>query len=121
SQPSWSGDRFVDDDRRCGADALESQVAAMAGALRARGVRRGDAVAWQLPNGLEAYVLYRTCWRLGAVAAPVHHAAGEADVAAALAQVDPRLVLTSVEDAAGLLSGASATVPAAASAASRPS
>jgi cyclohexanecarboxylate-CoA ligase len=74
-------------------------------------------VAWQLPNCLEAYLLYRACWRLGAVAAPVHHAAGEADVAAALAQVEPRLVLTSADDAAGLLGERPAPVPSAASAA----
>jgi cyclohexanecarboxylate-CoA ligase len=33
--------------------------------------------------------LYRACWRIGAVAAPVHHRAGQAEVDAALAQVDP--------------------------------
>ena len=32
----------------------------------------GDIVAWQLPNWHEAVVLYRACWRLGAVACPLH-------------------------------------------------
>ena len=65
----------------------------MAGGLRARGVRRGDAVAWQLPNSLAAAVLTRACWRIGAVAAPVLHSFGAADVEAALGQVDPALVV----------------------------
>src|SRR5439155_23771191 len=115
SAAAGPGDRVVDGGRRCSGAALESEVATMAGALRARGVRRGDVVAWQLPNCLEALTLYRACWRLGAVAAPVHHAAGEADMAAALAQVEPRLVLPSIDDAAGLLGETHTPVPAAAS------
>jgi cyclohexanecarboxylate-CoA ligase len=50
-------------------------------------------VAWQQANGHQVHLLYRACWRLGAVAAPVHHASGPADVAAALEQVAPRLVI----------------------------
>ena len=52
----------------------------MAGGLRARGVRRGDVVAWQLPNWWEAVVLFHACWRSGAVAAPIHHQVGPAEV-----------------------------------------
>ena len=48
-------------------------MASVAGGLRARGVGRGDAVAWQVPNSLAAAVLTRACWRIGAVAAPVLH------------------------------------------------
>ena len=75
----------------------------MAGGLRARGVRRGDAVAWQLRNISEAVLLYRACWRLGAVAVPVHHSMGNADAAAALAQVEPRVTLTEAGDVDGLI------------------
>jgi cyclohexanecarboxylate-CoA ligase len=50
-------------------------------------------VAWQLQNGAAALLLYRACWRLGAVAAPLHHRLGPAEVEAALGQVDPVLVL----------------------------
>jgi acyl-CoA synthetase (AMP-forming)/AMP-acid ligase II len=92
---------------------LDTRIAAVAGGLRRRGVGRGDVVAWQLANGIDALVLYRACWRLGAVAAPVHHQAGPADVDAALAQVSPALV---VDDPAALLDGGS-PVPAAAAAA----
>src|SRR5204863_463492 len=73
---------------------VAERVASVAGGLRARGVRRGDAVAWQLRNVDEAVLMYRACWRLGAVAVPVHHGMGTADVATALAQVEPRVVLT---------------------------
>ena len=83
----------VDGDVRLSPADVEARVAAVAGALRARGVRRGDAVAWQLPNWHESVVLYRACWRLGAAAVPVHHAAGEADVVVALSQVEPSIFL----------------------------
>ena len=52
---------------------VSEHIAAIAGGLRARGVRRGDAVAWQLRNVPQAALLYRACWRLGATAVPVHH------------------------------------------------
>jgi cyclohexanecarboxylate-CoA ligase len=64
-------------------------VARLAGGLRELGVRRGDVVSWQLPNGVEAVLLYRACWRLGAVAGPLHHQAGDADVARMRAALDP--------------------------------
>jgi cyclohexanecarboxylate-CoA ligase len=83
---------LVDDDRRLSVAGLERRVAALAGSLRAAGVGRGDAVAWQLPNWYEAVLLYRACWRLGAVAAPVHHLAGDAEVAALIDQVAPTVV-----------------------------
>jgi cyclohexanecarboxylate-CoA ligase len=75
------------------AATMDAQVAALAGGLRAAGVRRGGVVAWQAPNWPEVVLLYRACWRLGAVAAPVHHQAGQADVDRMLAQVDPTLFL----------------------------
>ena len=80
----------VDDAGILDPDGLEGAVAALAGRLRRSGVRRGQVVAWQLPNSAEVVVLYRACWRVGAIAAPVHHRMGEAEVAAALGQ-DPRM------------------------------
>ena len=50
-------------------------------------------MAWQVPNSLAAAVLARACWRFGAVAAPLLHSFGAADVEGALAQIDPALVL----------------------------
>jgi cyclohexanecarboxylate-CoA ligase len=51
----------------------DPRIGAVAGGLRARGVGRGDVVSWRLPNGDLPRLLYRACWRLGAIAAPVHH------------------------------------------------
>jgi len=72
-------------------------VAEVAGGLRARGVKPGDVVAWQSPNRVEVNVLYRACWRIGAVAAPLHHQLGAADVAGMLARVQPTLVVDDLD------------------------
>jgi cyclohexanecarboxylate-CoA ligase len=89
------GDLVVDESANVRFDgrALESRVAALAGGLRASGVRRRDVVAWQAPNWHEAILLYRACWRLGAIAAPIHHQAGPAEVDAMLAGIDAKLWL----------------------------
>jgi cyclohexanecarboxylate-CoA ligase len=90
---SAHGGEIVDGDTRLSGAQAESLVARVAGGLRERGARKGAAVAWQVPNSLAASVLLRACWRLGAVAAPLLHTFGAADVEGALAQVDPALVL----------------------------
>jgi len=77
--------------------ALDDIVATLAGALRAEGVRRGDVVAWQAPNWWEVVVLYRACWRLGAIAGPIHHLAGSADVDTMLERLRPKLFFTTEE------------------------
>ena len=100
------GGAVVDDAGRLAGDAVEALVAGLAGRLRAAGVRRGDVVAWQLPNGAPAVVLYRACWRLGAVAAPLHHRLGAAEVTGALDQVAPVLVLSAPDLPASALPGA---------------
>ena len=51
---------------------LEATTSSTAAALAERSVGSGDRVAFQLPVGVEAVVLYRACWRLGAVAAALH-------------------------------------------------
>ncbi len=68
-------------------------AARVAGGLAARGVGRGSVVAWQRPNAPDVLTLYRACWRLGAVAAPLHHLAGAAEVAALVDRLAPTLVL----------------------------
>ena len=78
---------------RLDVSALTAVVAALAGGLRAAGVRRGDVVAWQAPNWWEVVVLYRACWRLGAVAGPIHHLAGPTDVERMLAILQPKVFL----------------------------
>jgi cyclohexanecarboxylate-CoA ligase len=100
------GGEVVDGDTRLSAAAMDDLVARVAGGLRARGVRKGEAVAWQVPNSLAAALLVRACWRLGAVAAPVLHSFGAAEVGAALQQIDPALTLeldpTALSDPAAL-------------------
>jgi acyl-CoA synthetase (AMP-forming)/AMP-acid ligase II len=68
-------------------------VASLAGGLRAAGVGHGDVVAWQAPNWHEVVLLYRACWRLGAIAGPIHHQAGPADVERFLEVLGPRVWL----------------------------
>jgi cyclohexanecarboxylate-CoA ligase len=96
----------VDDAARLDGDQVELGVATLAGRLRRAGVGRGDVVAWQLPNGAAAVVLYRACWRLGAIAAPLHHRLGAAEVTGALDQVSPVLVVATSDLPAGSLPGA---------------
>ncbi len=89
----WSVETL--DDLLVGDAALEHRVAEVAGGLAAAGVGLGDAVAWKVPNGPDPIVLYRACWRVGAVAAPIHHQAGAADTAAMLERLDPVVFVTS--------------------------
>ncbi len=73
--------------------ALLGGAPELARGLRSLGIRRGDIVAWQAPNWPEVVELYRACWQLGAVAAPIHHQAGPADVDQLLRQLDPACFL----------------------------
>lgn len=70
---------------------------AVAQGLRAAGVRRGDVVAWQAPNWPEVPALFRACWQLGAIAAPLHHQAGTAEADRLIRTLDPKLFLASDE------------------------
>jgi cyclohexanecarboxylate-CoA ligase len=89
-----AGELVVDESgARQDAGAVRAEVARLAGALTALGVGPGDTVGWQLPNGLDAALLPRACWRIGAVAAPIHHRALAADVAHALAVVRPAVLV----------------------------
>ncbi|MFI5046269.1 MAG: class I adenylate-forming enzyme family protein [Acidimicrobiia bacterium] len=89
---------------RLSATALEQRVGAIAAGLVRAGVGTGDVVTWQLPNGPAVVALFRACWRIGAVAAPVHHRAGPAECEAALAQVDPLLRVDGEDGVAALVS-----------------
>ena len=84
----------------------------LAGGLRAAGVRRGDVVAWQAPNTDDVVALYRACWQLGAVAAPLHHQAGATEVATVLDRLGPRVFLgrDEIQDRVTSLRGTGAPV-----------
>jgi len=87
--PVGAGAEVIDSRTRLDPPVLAGMVDRLAGGLRAAGVRRGDAVAWQLPNCVEAVLLFRACWRLGAVAVPLHHQVGPSETARMVSQVDP--------------------------------
>lgn len=90
---SSNGGVVVDGTTRLSREMTEELVARVAGGLVKRGVRRGECVAWQLPNSLAALILYRACFRIGAIATPVLHTLGTSEAEAALSQVDPALIV----------------------------
>ncbi|MHA6793439.1 AMP-binding protein [Pseudonocardia bannensis] len=61
----------VDRQRSLTYGELDALVEATARALRARGIGRGDVVAWQLPNWVEAFAVHHGALRLGAVSNPI--------------------------------------------------
>lgn len=109
------GGGLTDDGRSLSPLASADAVARLAGWLRAHEVKRGDVVAWSAPNRWEAVALLRACWRLGAIAAPVHHLAGPAEVDRIVNGLGPR-VMVDPDDVAGWIEHA-APVPRAAGAA----
>jgi cyclohexanecarboxylate-CoA ligase len=71
--------------------AVDAEVAELAGWLRARGVEPGAVVCWQAPNSAPVVSMYRACWRIGAIAAPIHHALGRDETATLVARLAPRV------------------------------
>jgi acyl-CoA synthetase (AMP-forming)/AMP-acid ligase II len=98
---SATGDRpdlIVDGGHTWSSHEVEAHLSRVAAGLRHRGAGRGDVVAWQLPNGLESVLLLRACWRLGAIAAPLHPRAGTSEVSSMEATLAPRVVVRSAAD-----------------------
>jgi acyl-CoA synthetase (AMP-forming)/AMP-acid ligase II len=95
-------DLLVTDRHRLAGHELRTLAQSVAGGLRARGVRRGDAVAWQLPNCVEAAILYAAAWWLGAVAVPLHQQLTTREVDAVLGHVG-RVTVLDPSDAASPL------------------
>jgi cyclohexanecarboxylate-CoA ligase len=87
-------DLVVDGERRLSSGDLNTAVSELASALLNAGVNAGDRVGFQLPVCVDAVIVYRACWRIGAVAAALHPAARGAQLSAALAQLDARLLIT---------------------------
>jgi cyclohexanecarboxylate-CoA ligase len=80
--------------RLSGAD-LRACVTATVATLKARGVGRGDAVAWQLSNQPEVVFLYLAAWWLGAIAAPFHNQLTAVEMGQALSRLPQKRVLYS--------------------------
>jgi acyl-CoA synthetase (AMP-forming)/AMP-acid ligase II len=72
-------------------DALARRVA---GGLRARGVGPGDAVAFQLPNWVEAAATFYAAAYLGAIVVPIVHFYGPKEVAYILRRTNVKAFVT---------------------------
>src|SRR3954451_9260095 len=72
-------------------DALARRVAA---GLRARGIGPGDAVAFQLPNWLEAAATFYAIAYLGAVVVPIVHFYGPKEVGYILRKTGVKALIT---------------------------
>jgi acyl-CoA synthetase (AMP-forming)/AMP-acid ligase II len=73
---------------------LAGRVEALALLLAGSGVRRGDKVAFALPNGPECVELLLAIMRLGAAAAPLNSAYTESEFAFYLDDIAPRVMVT---------------------------
>ena len=86
----------VDDDRHTFGQ-LRLRSLALAAALHDGGVRRGDRVLIQLPNGVELISAILGCWRLGAIAVPVLPLFRVSETVAALRQSTPSAVIAAAD------------------------
>jgi acyl-coenzyme A synthetase/AMP-(fatty) acid ligase len=94
---------------------VADRSARLAGALVARGVRRGDVVLTVVGNRPEWAYAMLACWRIGAVAQPCSEQLRPADLRARIDAVDPRAVVADERDlglaAAAGFEGAVLAVP----------
>jgi malonyl-CoA/methylmalonyl-CoA synthetase len=79
---------------------LEALSNRTAHALAARGVRSGDRLAVQLPNGLEFLELFLASLKLGALFVPINVLYREREVGRVLADAEPRALVAANADAA---------------------
>jgi acyl-coenzyme A synthetase/AMP-(fatty) acid ligase len=77
---------------------VAGRAARLAGALAARGVRRGDVVMTLIGNRPEWVYAMLACWRLGAVALPCTEQLRPADLRARMDKVEPRAVVAHERD-----------------------
>jgi acetoacetyl-CoA synthetase len=91
----FRNERLMAEDRsvEIGWGALVDQAAAMAAALRALGVRRGDRVAAYLPNIPEAAVAFLACASLGAIWSLTAPDMGVGTVRDRFAQIEPKVLI----------------------------
>ena len=80
--------------------ALDERVRSVASQLSGLGVGAGDVVAYSLPNGVEAIVLFLAIATAGAAAAPLNPAYTREEVSRHLVDLAPRLVVADAQAAA---------------------
>ena len=73
--------------------ALDRQSDELARGFLARGVGRGDRVATLMPNRIEQAIAWFAAAKIGAIAAPLNIALGPVDLAHAIADVKPTLLI----------------------------
>ncbi len=104
SAAAWSrriGRRFpqrlaiADGDRRLCYGELDERVERLAGALRLRGVRRGDRIAALLVNGLPLIELYLAAARLGAILLPLNWRLSPVELGWIIGNAEPRILFRS--------------------------
>lgn len=76
---------------------LKREADRVSAALLALGVRRGESVAFQLPNGTECVAIILGVLQIGAVVAPVMPVFGPREVAMVLARAKARVLFVPVE------------------------
>src|SRR5918998_1442774 len=86
--------------REIGFGEVADRSARLAGALAARGVRRGDTVMTVVGNRPEWAYAMLACWRLGAVALPCSEQLRPGDLRARMDAVGPRAVVADARDLA---------------------
>lgn len=99
-------DLLVAGGERLSTNGLDARAEHVAGAFNRRGVGPGDRVAFQLEIGIDAVVVYRACWRIGAVAVALHAMAGASQLRHALDQSAPEILLASPGSALAAVPGA---------------
>ena len=77
---------------------VADRSARLAGALAARGVRRGDVVMTLIGNRPEWVYAMVACWRLGAVALPCSEQLRPADLRARMDRIEPRAIIAHERD-----------------------
>jgi acyl-CoA synthetase (AMP-forming)/AMP-acid ligase II len=74
--------------------AVREAARRLAGALRARGIRPGDVVSYQIPNRVEALIAFYGCALAGVVLVPIVHFYGSKEVRFILERSGARAHLT---------------------------
>ena len=92
--PDKAALRFSEGEAALSYADLFAEADALAAGLAARGVRKGDRVAFFLGNRPEFVIAYLAVIRLGAAMVPINLAYRRREIAHMLADAEPRLLLT---------------------------
>jgi acyl-CoA synthetase (AMP-forming)/AMP-acid ligase II len=82
---------------RCTFRELSIRADAIAAQLVDAGIRRGEVVAWTLPNSIEATATAAAIWRVGAVSNPIVPIYRERELAHIFGEVRPRVVVSAAD------------------------